>query len=121
MRSVVPHLAVAERIEKQMAQLGMDPRIGVKVKAPRWRVDSKVVEFDCGCRAIRCFELAAIPEKFDPIIFHGLPEQAVYDHVCKFHEPSMNDRCHFGGFVDFGQWKRARLSTLLGKTTGRTQ
>jgi len=27
----------------------------------------------------------------------------------------MNDYVHFGGFVDFPQWKRARRAILMGK------
>jgi hypothetical protein len=28
----------------------------------------------------------------------------------------MNARCHFGGFADFGQWRRARRDRLMGRT-----
>ena len=84
---------------------------------PRWRVDAGWVEFECGCRAERCRDLKG-PENYDPVIFRGQPQQAVYDFVCDRHMPGMNKYVHFGRFVDFSQWKRARRAVLMGKVEG---
>ena len=81
---------------------------------PRWRMDAGWIEFECGCRAERCQVLHGA-RKYDPIIFRDLPEQAVYDWVCDRHAAGMNDYVHFGGFVDFPQWKRTRRAILMGK------
>lgn len=81
---------------------------------PRWRIDSRWIEFECGCRAERCMELT-LPRKSDPIIFRDLPEQAVYDYVCHKHNPSMNKRVKFMGYETFDQWKRDRRATLMGR------
>jgi hypothetical protein len=86
--------------------------------APRWRTDAKVVEFECGCRAVRTPHLYARPQEWDPIIFCGLPQQAVYEHCCDRHLAGMNLRCTFGRFVDFDQWKRTRFHVLTGRTKG---
>ena len=53
---------------------------GRPVKQPRWKVGAKWIEFECGCRAERVDKLVS-PKPWDPIIFVGLPEQAVYDSV----------------------------------------
>ena len=81
---------------------------------PRWRLDSKWVEFECGCRALRAPRLAIPPEDFDAIIFRNLPQQAVYDAVCHRHGPGMNVYVHFGRFATFDQWKNARFHLLTG-------
>jgi hypothetical protein len=83
---------------------------------PRWRLDNKYVEFECGCRAIRCPRSAVPLKNFDPIIFRDLPQQAVYDFVCHRHGPGMNVYVHFGRFVTFDQWKKARQHLILGRT-----
>jgi hypothetical protein len=81
----------------------------------RWTLDSKWVTFECGCVAERCLFVFGA-RRFDPIIFRGLPQQAVYEKVCDFHAPSMNVYVSFGRFKDFGQWKRHRRSILMGRT-----
>ena len=81
---------------------------------PRWRIDAKVVEFQCGCRAERCLQLFGA-QPWDPVIFRDTRQQAVYDHVCARHLAGMNTIVHFGKFGDFEQWKRARRATLMGK------
>ena len=82
------------------------------VKQPRWRVDAKWVEFECGCRAERCRDLKGV-KSWDPVIFEGLPEQSLYDFVCHRHEPHMNKRL-MGNYVDFSQWRRNRRPLLIG-------
>ena len=82
---------------------------------PRWRVDRKWIEFECGCRAERC---AVLFDEYgwDPVIFRKMPEQAVYDYVCAFHEPKMNHRIAMGGkYKDFGTWRTMRRNRLMGK------
>jgi hypothetical protein len=79
---------------------------------PRWRIDARWIEFECGCRAERCRTIRNA-KKFDPIIFENLPEQALYDYVCHFHEPSMNKRLGIGGFKTFDAWKRLRRPDLM--------
>lgn len=81
---------------------------------PRWRIDSRWIEFACGCRAQRCLELCALPIPGDPIIFGNLPEQAVYDSVCDLHAASMNTFVRFAGYSTFDQWKRDRKHLLMG-------
>ena len=94
--------------------VGMDPQ-GKPVLLPRWRIDAKWIEFECGCRAEKFTKLSAPTHHTDPIIFENLPEQALYDYVCHHHTPAMNKRVHLNGFVDFAQWHRSRRSLLLGK------
>lgn len=90
---------------------------------PRWRIDYRWIEFECknasgivmnkGCRAERCTTLNN-PKSWDPIIFRGLPEQAVYDFVCDFHGPSMNKYIGAGGiYHSFAEWKIARRLKLI--------
>ena len=81
---------------------------------PRWRIDSKVIEFECGCRAERCRDLKGA-QASDPVIFRNLQQQAVYDYVCHRHLPGMNVYVRFGGFIDFEQWKKYRRAILMGK------
>ena len=82
--------------------------------APRWRIDSRWVEFECGCRAERCLKLYGA-KNYDPVIFRGEPQQAVYDSVCQRHNAGMNVITRFGGYVDFNQWKIHRRARLMGK------
>ena len=93
--------------------IGIDKN-GNKIKPPLWRVDSKVIEFECGCRGERIQKLYG-KKPTDPIIFDGLPEQAVYDFVCWKHEPHMNKRLRLDGFVTFKDWKEKRRPLLIGK------
>ena len=92
---------------------------------PRWRLSTRWIEFDCidanrhvlsnGCRAERFSQLVGVKE-WDPVIFNGLPEQALYDYVCDFHAPAMNKRIGMGGVVtDFASWRRLRRNLLIGK------
>lgn len=88
--------------------------------APRWRIDSRWIEFECGCRAERIdpnelLRRRANLEEWDPIVFAGTPQVAVYDSVCERHEAGMNTYVSFGGFVTFKQWKTARRAVLMGK------
>lgn len=84
---------------------------------PRWRLDTRWVEFECGCRAERVRQLRCVPKDSDPIIFRNLPEQAVYDEVCHRHGPGMNVLVSFDGFTTFDQWKRNRRHLLMGTTS----
>jgi len=97
----------------QAKYIGVDEN-GKPVARPRWRLDSKWIEFDCGCRGERCKKLFG-KKDFDPVIFDGLPEQAVYDFVCSKHEPYMNKRLRLGGYVTFKDWYEKRRSSLMGK------
>jgi len=100
---------------------------------PRWRLGPRWIEFECGCRAERCANLIA-PKKYDPVIFEGLPEQAVYDGVCDAHQQGMwENRIRFWifddhdvetaenrkfekvrGYADFNDWHRRRRPLLMG-------
>ena len=109
--------AILQRMREQATMLGEHPDLFIDSPypgVPRWRLDAQWIEFECGCRAERCTQLHGA-EPYDPIVFRDLPEQGVYDHVCWQHAPAMNKRMHFGGFVDFGQWHRARRARLMGK------
>jgi len=81
---------------------------------PRWTIDARWVVFECGCRCERQRRLAVEYRSGDAVIFRGLPEQAVYDHVCHRHSPGMNKIVHFSGYADFAQWKRTRKHLLMG-------
>jgi len=85
-----------------------------EMKAPRWSVSPQWITFECGCRGERVLRVYGA-EVWDPIIFEGTPEQAVYEGVCSLHLPSMNARLKFGGFVDFQQWSDRRRRQLIGK------
>ena len=81
---------------------------------PRWRVDARWVEFECGCRAERWTQLYGATRN-DPVIFRDLPEQAVYDYVCSRHEPKMNDIVFLGGYRTFKDWHERRRKLVMGK------
>lgn len=111
---------IITRMARQAVRLGQDRSAFVDCdyeNEPRWRIDARWIEFECGCRAERCLELRG-QRAYDPVIFGDLPEQAVYDHVCAWHMPAMNKRVHFGHFVDFAQWRKARRSLLMGRVQG---
>jgi hypothetical protein len=93
--------------------IGLDPD-GKPVERPRWRIDAKVIEFECGCRGERVTKVYGA-RSYDPIIFDGLPEMSVYDFVCYKHEPHMNKRVRLGGFADFQSWHSKRRPKLIGK------
>lgn len=82
--------------------------------APRYSLSERWLTFECGCTAELCGTLYGA-ERYDPVIFTGLPEQAVYSHVCEFHAPKMAEFVGFGGFRDFGQWAKVRRGRLMGK------
>jgi hypothetical protein len=94
--------------------VGYDPD-GNLVRLPRWKLSIRWIEFECGCRAERMTKFAAPLKQTDPVIFQGLPEQAIYDGVCDKHMPHMNKRLHLDGYVDFHQWHRSRRLLLIGK------
>lgn len=83
-------------------------------KNPRWKLSAKWIEFECGCYAQRFRNLENV-QNFDPIIFKGLPEQAVYARPCAPHEAGLNDFVKFGHFVDFQQWRNSRLQKITGE------
>ena len=86
---------------------------------PRWALDKngKWITFECGCVAERCTQLFG-PAPYDPIIFEGLPQQAVYHSVCARHLPGMNKYVAFSGrYKDFATWGLARRKTLMNRTT----
>jgi hypothetical protein len=87
---------------------------GRNIQQPRWRISYKWIEFECGCRGERVTKLFN-PLPSDPIIFQGLPEQAVYEGVCSKHEAKMNDRVRLGGNRTFADWKLRRRNLLMGK------
>lgn len=107
---------IARRMDKVGTLIGQEGNAELipDLWQPRWRIDGKWIEFECGCRAERVRSLHQ-PEPWDPIIFPGTAQQAVYDSVCHRHAPGMNKRCHFGGFVDFEQWRKARRAVLMGR------
>lgn len=109
---------IMRRIQEQARIANEDPEFAADLAAfgqrPRWRLTDKWVEFECGCRCQR-FRQLKTAENYDPIIFRGLPEQAVYDMPCGAHEAGLNKIVKFGGFVDFSQWRRARLRMITGE------
>lgn len=109
---------VINRLKEQARQSGksVDEVVGMaeEARAPRWRVSSSSIEFECGCVGRRFADIYWV-QNYDPIIFKDMPEQAVYDQVCSLHLPEMNKRVKFGGFVDFQQWKNKRFRILTGE------
>ena len=113
---------LADPIIKRMAEraviLGHDPSELIdqvkSMDAPRWHLSPTYITFNCGCRGERTDTIFGA-ESWDPIIFKGEREQAVYDRVCDDHAASMNVRLRFGGYADFGQWCRDRRRQLMGK------
>jgi hypothetical protein len=103
----------ASQSQFESRYVGVDEK-GNPISRPRWRLDSKWIEFECGCRGERINKLYG-KKQFDPVIFDGLPEQAVYDFVCYKHEPHMNKRVRLGGYVTFKDWHAKRRSILMGK------
>lgn len=120
-------VAASDRIARRMLDVATrsgelelgHPDNANDANTPRWRIDSQWIEFSCGCRAERCYELCVVPIPGDPIIFGNLPEQAVYDSVCDQHGASMNMFVRFAGYSTFDQWKRDRKHLLLGRTYAR--
>ena len=109
---------ILRRIQDMAVKAGEDPQEAAELAAfgrhPRWKLSTKWIEFDCGCYCQRFRELKNVQD-FDPIIFKGLPEQAVYDRPCAPHEAGLNDYVKFGHYVDFQQWRNARLQKITGE------
>jgi hypothetical protein len=107
---------IAQRMSDKLVLLGEEanPDLPRDPWEPRWRIEQRWIEFECGCRCERVPQVFR-PAVFDPIIFAGTDQMAVYDFVCHRHEPGMNKYVSFGGFVDFAQWKAARRATLTGR------
>lgn len=109
---------IIRRIQDVAVRANEDPEFASDLAAfgrhPRWRLSQKWIEFQCGCRAQR-FRTLQGAKPFDPIIFRGLPEQAVYDLPCEPHEAGLNDYVKFGGYVDFKQWRNSRLRLITGE------
>jgi len=109
---------VINRLKDQARQSGksIDEVVGMaeEARAPRWRVDSQNIEFECGCVGRRFKDIYWV-QNYDPIIFKDLPEQAVYYEVCSLHLAEMNKRVKFGGFTDFQQWRDNRFRIITGE------
>ena len=110
----IEHMRRRMAAMNEAAGLEADPDAGLTGRPPRWAISDRWVEFECGCRAERCRSLV-MPETWDPVIFRGLPEQAVYDSPCSLHAAEMNKYVKFGGFVDFAQWRATRRAILMGR------
>jgi hypothetical protein len=82
---------------------------------PTWRLTPTSLDFACGCGARR-FRTLYGARPSDPIIFRGLPEQAVYVRACATHEARVNDYVHFQGFTDLAQWRAHRWRELTGES-----
>ena len=112
-RRVAAGLALSQNRDSTLATVDPGELIEDPL-APRWRIDSRFIEFECGCRAERCRTLIDA-KPWDPVIFRDLPQQAVYDYVCERHHAGMNTIVHFGKFIDFSQWKKARRLLIMGR------
>lgn len=108
------------RFEKQASIIGADWEecryVGTDgQRFPRWKLGPRWIEFECGCVAERCPKFWTVPLRCDPVIFQGLPEQAVYDRPCYKHHAWVNSyRAGYGGYKTFEQWKLARRHLLFG-------
>jgi hypothetical protein len=84
-------------------------------KPMRWKLSSRYIEFECGCAATRVRKLMASPQRWDLVIFQGLPEQAIYTKVCEYHQAGVyRTRLAYGPFKTFDQWYRRRYRRLMG-------
>ena len=116
-----PRNEVLGRMIEQATLLGPSANVSLEewVECPhepgrRWRLTDRWVEFECGCRAERARVLYGA-QPWDPIVFPGLPEQAVYDNCCDRHMQRMRFRLSFGGNWDFKIWHERRRPKLLGR------
>lgn len=107
---------IKERMTSRATATGTEQALDFKNPWGRYSIDARWIAFECGCAAERVASFAFRPERWDPVIFEGLPEQALYETVCSRHLEGMNDRLRFGGIVDFDQWRRHRRDALLGRT-----
>lgn len=105
---------IARRLEGLADMTGDYESLETKNPWGRYSIDARWIAFECGCRAERC-NATVDARNFDPIIFKGLPEQAVYDSVCHLHGPSMNVIVSFGGYKDFAQWRIHRRDQVMGR------
>jgi len=81
---------------------------------PRWRLTKRWVEFECGCTSERRIKLNGM-QPWDPVIFVGLPEQAVYFRCCDKHRVMMDFRIGMSGiYKDFPDWLDKRRKVLMG-------
>ena len=105
---------IARRLDAMGALAGhLDAAEQAEGTGPPWTIDVRWVVFSCGCRAERARTLVD-PRPSDPIIFRGLPQQAVYDSVCDAHLPKMD--FYLGtGFdrMTFSQWHSRRRPQLM--------
>lgn len=113
-RALADVAALRDRVERRAAATGDRLTLDAMERPGymRWRMDARWLEFACGCRAERV-RLTVRPLKWEPVIFEGLPEEAVYDYVCRAHEPEMNKRVGLGGYRDFAQWRTHGRSRLV--------
>ena len=111
--------AIARRMERLARLSGTDPAEWTEcphLPNKRWRLDSRWVEFECGCAARRALALVD-PRPWEPVIFVGLPEQAVYSRVCDRHAMMMDYRINMGGGPrDFATWRKERYRAIQGLT-----
>ncbi len=114
---------VLRRMETLATKLGPDedwtecpyPQATRDGKTMRWKLSPRWIEFECGCTAERIRELVGV-QRWDPIIFVGLPEQAIYEQVCPFHEEGVyRTRLAYGPYKTFDQWKTRRRRRLMQK------
>jgi hypothetical protein len=108
--------SINRRLEAWADSTGTHDALSFSNPWGRYSIDPRWISFECGCSAERVAAFAFRPERWDPVIFEHLPEQALYATVCSRHLEGMNGRLRFGGFVDFEQWRRHRRNSLLGRS-----
>lgn len=113
-RSQIAYKMDATQAQARKSMGDIDKFLVPDPRTPRWRIDSKWIEFECGCRAERCMKLYGATMA-DPVIFRDTPQQAVYDYGCAVHVMALGVYCHFAGYADFTQWKLHRRARLMGK------
>ena len=109
---------IISRIASQALQGGHNPEEAVEAardyKGPKYEITGKFVAWECGCLARRYPKLKNT-KRYDPIVFKGTPQQAVYDKTCDFHVAGMNKFLGLGHIKDLSTWKIARLKLITGE------
>lgn len=110
---------IINRITQMAIKAGENPEEAVALnefgRNPRYSMKGRWIEFECGCRMLRFQNNSGILRPSDPIIFRGLPEQAVYDLPCNAHLAGVNKYIGLSGqYKDFQGWKSARFKLITG-------
>ena len=109
--------AIMDRLARRAEAVGLegDEAFTAAPGEPAYRIAARWITWECGCVAERVERLHG-NETWEPVVFEGLPEQAVYATVCTLHLPAMDRRIAMGGqYRDWLSWWTLRRNRLIGK------